>query len=154
MTRRIAVHLSATTQSSPGTHWGVFTGFASKNPNACAETLPVVSATSLKCTSAQLPRAVAACGPENRYLGNHDPGRMVGNPEVFRTRSSNGTEKAHTFSLEIPYSVGCGWGCAPVDRGMIDRCNRVLRGYLLRARGFMEARSQVGGNSRRALSRS
>jgi hypothetical protein len=44
--------------------------------------------------------------------------------------------------------------CAPVDLGMIDRCNRVLRGYLLGARGFMEARSQVGGDSRRALSRS
>ena len=45
-------------------------------------------------------------------------------------------------------------GRAPVDRGMIDRCNQALRGYLLGARGFIEARSQVGGDSRRALSRS
>ena len=44
--------------------------------------------------------------------------------------------------------------CAPVEWGMIDRCNRALRGYLLGARGFMEALSQVGGDSRRALSRS
>ena len=59
-----------------------------------------------------------------------------------------------TFSLELPYRVGCCWGCAPVDRRMIDRSNRALRDYLLCARGFMEARSQVGGDSRRALSRS
>jgi hypothetical protein len=38
--------------------------------------------------------------------------------------------------------------------GMIDRRNRALRDYLLCARGLMEARSQVGGDSRRALSRS
>ena len=39
-------------------------------------------------------------------------------------------------------------------RGMIDRRNRVLRGYRLSVRGFMEAHSQVGGDSRSALSRS
>ena len=44
--------------------------------------------------------------------------------------------------------------CAQVEWGMIDRRNRLLRGYILGARGSMEALSQVGGNSRRALSRS
>jgi hypothetical protein len=44
-------------------------------------------------------------------------------------------------------------GFAPVDWG-IDLCNQVLRGYLLGARDFMETPSQVGGDSRRVLSRS
>jgi len=48
--------------------------------------------------------------------------------------------------------LASGWLCAQVEWGMIDPCNRRLRGYLLGARGFIEAPSQVGGASRSALS--
>jgi hypothetical protein len=44
--------------------------------------------------------------------------------------------------------------CAQVEWGIIDLGNRLLRGYLLGARDLMEAPPQVGGVSRRALSRS
>jgi hypothetical protein len=44
--------------------------------------------------------------------------------------------------------------CAPFEWGMIDRCNQVLRGYILGPRSSIEALSQVVGNSRKALSRS